>query len=310
MWINKPTIGIFGNFQNGKSTLINCILKDSIAKVGGKGMSVTDVNTRYTYGPRLVKTIKRNETQEIKNNDNYRTFSVSDHVDEIVYQLENNALKEFDLLDTPGIDANDQDTEMAMNAITKCNFAILVLRNKTISQQEKKLAKSLYTNNIPFVVLINCYYDVGIEGSWQATSKHNMQIGKDIMADLKLLGITLFRVKGYPQLLIVNLIWKWISLGITDTDESVGIISAKRLLKGFSLKTLSENSQFSKILMLLNDKKYHRQCYLWKEFYKCNTEINKFMDSMTIADIDKKIESQNHVIPNDSALDIKKFELL
>lgn len=341
MQTNKPTVGIFGSFQNGKSTLINCILQDSLAKVGGSGMSVTNVNTRYTYGPEFVaKAIKDGKVvQEMKNAEKYKHFSVSGHVDEVVLQIKNNALKEYDLLDTPGLDANEQDTELALNGMVKCDFAILVLRNKSLSQTEKALARSLYTKHIPFVVLINCYNSVGIEDSWLATSRHNRLIGYDIIADLKSLGITPFLSKGYPQILLVNLIWKWIALDITDEDESVGIKSAKRLLnslwveyfgkKTFSLKILTANSQFDSVLILLNDQKYRHQWFLWNEFNNCNTEINKFMESMKAAanifedsflqelgeisrqskEKRKDHKSQERIIPNNPLLDIRNFEL-
>lgn len=339
MQINKPTIGIFGSFQNGKSTLINCILQDSIAKVGGNGMSVTDVNTRYTYGSGFVaKAIKNGEVvQKMKNAEKYKYFSVSEHVDEVVLQIKNNALKEYDLLDTPGLDANEHDTEVALNGIEKCDFAILVLRNKGISQTEKVLARSLNTMHIPFVVLVNCYNSVDIDGSWLATSKHNRQIEYDILADLKSSGITPFLSKGYPQTILVNLIWEWIALDITDEDESVGIKSAKRLLnnlwadyfgeESFSLKPLKENSQFGSVLTLLNDQKYRLQWHLWGELTNCNTEINKFLESMKDAANrfqDSFLQGQSSktnnplkenpitegcVIPNNPLLDIKNFEL-
>lgn len=341
MQSHKPVIGIFGNFQNGKSTLINCLLRDSLAKVGGKGMSVTDVNTRYTYGQEfIVKAIKDGKVvQEMRNAEKYKYFRVSERVDEVVLQIKNNVLKEYDLLDTPGLDANEQDTEQALNSIVKCDFAILVLRNKGSSQTEKALAKSLYTKHIPFVVLINCYNSIDIEGSWSPVSRHNRLIGHNIIADLKSSGITPFLSKGYPQILLVNLIWEWIALDITDEDESIGIKSAKRLLnnsweeyfdeEAFSLKILAENSQFDSVSRLLNDRNYRYQWYLWNELNSCNTEINKFMESMKSAadmfhesflqDSSSKSNPQSEerpmdsdeerVIPNNPLLDVRNFEL-
>lgn len=341
MQTNKPTIGIFGSFQNGKSTLINCILQDSLAKVGGNGMSVTDVNTRYTYGPRFVaKAIKKGKViQEMKNAEKYKYFSVSEHVDEVVLQIKNNALKEYDLLDTPGLDANKQDTELALSGIVKCDFAILVLRNKSISQTEKALARNLYTKHIPFVILINCYNSVDIEDSWLATSRHNCSIRDNIIADLKSSRITPFLAKGYPQILLVNLIWEWIALDITDENESVGIKSAKRMLKNlwteyfgqkdYSLKTVKANSQFDSVQTLLNDKKYRHQWLLWNEFNNCNTEINKFMDTMKATanmfpssflqeqlskdkqqskEMPKSNKDEERIIPNNPLLDIRNFD--
>jgi len=45
----KFTVGVFGEFQYGKSTFINCLLNRNIAKTGGAGVRVTSYNTLYTY---------------------------------------------------------------------------------------------------------------------------------------------------------------------------------------------------------------------------------------------------------------------
>lgn len=338
MLTNKPTIGIFGNFQNGKSTFINCILQDALAKVGGRGMSVTDVKTHYKYGPKfVVKAMKDGAVvQKMENVEKYKYFTPSGHIDEIVVQVKNNALKEYNLLDTPGLDANEQDTALALNAVDDCDFALLVLRNRGVSQTEKSLARSLYAKHVPFVVLINCYNSVDIENSWLPTSKHNKTIADNIIADLKASGITPFLSKGYPQALKVNLAWRWIALDIAEDDESVGIKSAKRLLKGlwveyfgnqgYSLKTLATNSQFDAILALLNDKKYRSLWFLWNDLNKCNTEICTFIETMkSTANIfhDQFLweqpsevihepfdhEDEKRVVPNNPLLDIRNFEL-
>ena len=48
--VNKINVGILGEFQNGKSTFVNCLLDDMVAKTGGYGLSVTSTSTMYEYG--------------------------------------------------------------------------------------------------------------------------------------------------------------------------------------------------------------------------------------------------------------------
>ena len=45
----KLNIGVVGCFQNGKSTFVNCLLDDIVARTGD-GLATTSVNTKYVYG--------------------------------------------------------------------------------------------------------------------------------------------------------------------------------------------------------------------------------------------------------------------
>ncbi|MBQ2850724.1 MAG: 50S ribosome-binding GTPase, partial [Thermoguttaceae bacterium] len=46
--VKKPQIGLVGCFQNGKSTLTNCLLQNRVA-LTGEGVSKTKKVTRYVY---------------------------------------------------------------------------------------------------------------------------------------------------------------------------------------------------------------------------------------------------------------------
>jgi predicted GTPase len=136
---SKLSIGIFGTFQNGKSTLVNCLANSDIALVGGEGVSVTHTNVRYTYGDSKDVIIITNDDNRISvplsqyfNNPN--GFSAR----EIVVESKCPTLEYFDIIDTPGFNANDSDTFLAERIIKEIDFAILLVRNKGISQNEKK----------------------------------------------------------------------------------------------------------------------------------------------------------------------------
>ena len=46
---DKPTLVILGQFQNGKSTLLNCLLGGEYA-IQGEGLATTNCIVRYTMG--------------------------------------------------------------------------------------------------------------------------------------------------------------------------------------------------------------------------------------------------------------------
>lgn len=150
---NKPTIGLIGAFQNGKSTLVNCLFGRQLAKVGGLGLSVTCVNTRYTYH-------SKNEVDFIHNGAVLKTISLEDYLTdstdtptnatEIIIRYQDSLLERFDIVDTPGFNANESDSSMAESAFNGIDIAILVLRNKSISQPEFNILKLLSQYNIPF----------------------------------------------------------------------------------------------------------------------------------------------------------------
>ncbi|MCP4104245.1 MAG: hypothetical protein GY749_01695 [Desulfobacteraceae bacterium] len=103
----KPSIAVTGCFQNGKSTLINCLLDDYVAHIG-RGDSTTHISTSYIYGeiqsavlfPKH-RTDKPEEihfhqfTEKSKNN------SLQQY-DRAEISLWKPILRDFDIIDTPG----------------------------------------------------------------------------------------------------------------------------------------------------------------------------------------------------------------
>lgn len=223
----KPKIGIFGMFQNGKSTLINCILKKKYAAVGGGGMSVTSLNTTYTYGQ------GKDMAKITYNNGEVKTILLSDfQVSNISHQstfrsvnliLHNDSLMYFDLLDTPGFNANEHDSDIAKSAVDDCDMGILVVRNKGLSQTEKEIAKMLRNNNVPFVVIMNCFYDNSCYDMWNPSNNQNKIICNNILADLDMIGCSPSQFNKYRlrNIYSVNLIWYWLSIINNDENRTI-----------------------------------------------------------------------------------------
>ena len=111
---NKLNIGIVGCYQNGKSTFVNCLLDDVVARTG-QGISTTSINTRYVYGD-VQKVEYCSGSNIVKSTRLCNFLSTSEYpenIDEIVVTLWKPLLKNINIIDTPGFNANDTDDAMA-----------------------------------------------------------------------------------------------------------------------------------------------------------------------------------------------------
>lgn len=277
----KPKIGIFGIFQNGKSTLINCIFKKKYAAVGGKGVSVTSLNTIYTYGqgPDIAKITYCNGNVETFSLPDFQELDINNQYSysTVTLMLNNDNLRYFDLLDTPGFNANEHDSDIAESAVVECDMGILVVRNKGLSQTEKCIAKMLRNKNVPFIVIMNCFCDNSCYEMWSPSNNQNKAIRDNILADLNANGCppTQFNMNNIVSIYSVNLLWYWLS--IMPDDENPTIKLAHKMIKylwddfeteDYSNKKLAENSNVNDFICIFNNiylNKILVKCFLLKE---------------------------------------------
>lgn len=218
----KVTIAVLGNFQNGKSTLINCIIESDIAKVGGMGVSVTHTNIRYTYGDSDKVTIVDHYGKK-------RMVPLMDYIakqdeisaKEIIIKTNCSNLKYFDIIDTPGSNANEHETSIAIETLEEINFAILLLRNKDISKEEKKIAIQLAINNIPFICIINCFDE--IFDNWNPKTEQNERIMRTVLAELETNGCYPVSKLKIKPVYVVNLMWYWLSLCKHSKNKTIAL---------------------------------------------------------------------------------------
>lgn len=258
----KPTITIFGNFQNGKSTLVNCLLKSDMAKVGGVGLSVTRNNTRYVYANDLRYAIRKSDGSESIIIDEWELDSLGCR-DEVIIYIPNRLLQVFDLVDTPGYNVSEHDNSVADSIIKHTDFAILLVHNKGLSVNEKEIARKLSSADIPFIVVMNCYNDIFEQ--WIPSHRSNDIIAETIKSELK------FDDSSFVQngIFVTNLMWYWLSLeGSKESvkaNKSIGRCS--KLLCNywddfstdvFSVDNIAKISQFKALFNYLNSSKFRR----------------------------------------------------
>ena len=118
---DKINIGVVGEFQNGKSTFVNCLLDDLVARTGGYGLSVTSTNTVYEYGN--VQNVSYLSNSEILGNCRLVDFLNGDFgplgVEKVVVSLWKPVLNKINIIDTPGFNANEVDTAMTTSFLSQ-----------------------------------------------------------------------------------------------------------------------------------------------------------------------------------------------
>ena len=133
--VNKINVGILGEFQNGKSTFVNCLLDDMVAKTGGYGLSVTSTSTMYEYGS-VQNVSYLSKGSKIANSrlvDFLATDSYPSKTDKVMVSLWKPILNNINIIDTPGFNANEEDTAMATSSLLEIDIAVLVMENKDIN---------------------------------------------------------------------------------------------------------------------------------------------------------------------------------
>ena len=169
----KLNVGIVGGFQNGKSTFVNCMLDGLVARTGGDGIRVTSVNVKYMFGEiqRVEYYSNGYVIQTTTLNDFMQTKEFSPDISEARVSLWKPILRYVNIIDTPGFNANDADTAMALSSLKGFDAAILVVNNIALSQPEIEIMNHLSVHGIPFYVIMNCLDKGG--DSWNPQSCFN-----------------------------------------------------------------------------------------------------------------------------------------
>lgn len=256
----KINIGILGEFQNGKSTLVNCLLGRNVALTGGLGHNVTSVNTKYVYGDVSTAKFFQANGEAIKEfliDSSYQYICPKGTTSKIL-SLRSNVLKQFNLIDTPGFNANDCDEQVAKDSLKDIDVAILLVTNKSLSSLEKDIARLLSSKSIPFFIIMNCM-DSGL-GLWNPDSEQNIIIEANILADLDSYNLSPISFGGH-RLWRCNLLWYWHSTFCKRLNEIEKLqyerINSYYLFRGKpSENTLKTMSLFERIAEAFNNSSY------------------------------------------------------
>lgn len=212
--LGKPNVSIVGCFQNGKSTLVNCLLDDKVAQTGD-GRATTHINCSYRFGD--IQTITLFHGESIHEEPDLKRFVQGNLRDpQLVTRAEVSLwkplLKDVEIVDTPGFDANENDTRCALDSIEGADYILLVVNNKGLSAPEKEILKEVAKLKLPFSVIMNC---MNHGGRWNPHSQTNTEICDEIVASIENVGsgTRCYPIAGNQKVWPCNLLWFWYACG-------------------------------------------------------------------------------------------------
>lgn len=157
----KPIIAIYGPFQTGKSTLLNCLLGRYTA-LTGKGLATTALTARCRWGSTPLLRYRDLSgdllpaTIEQIHSPDFLKKVMQNHGFHIEANAPAELLRHCQIVDTPGFNACSADTSAALSVLDEIHYVLFVVPNRGFSQAEKQLLRELARREIPVTVLMNC----------------------------------------------------------------------------------------------------------------------------------------------------------
>lgn len=161
-------IVVAGGFNAGKSTFINALLGAEL--MPAKVIRTTAIINCLVAGKNKELTIFRyDNTVEVKsylNAEHLRSqieeamaneSAAIHHIDIACPNPEHHFLDKFTLIDTPGLDYNEQDSATSLREVERADALIWVLHNVGVTKEDNKNLQRFHTENPdkPIIVIIN-----------------------------------------------------------------------------------------------------------------------------------------------------------
>lgn len=156
---NKPTLVILGQFQNGKSTLLNCLLGGEYA-IQGEGLATTNCIVRYTMGDmpeiRVVGNNCRNTVLETLSKDGFlQCLKGMPDGASVTITAYSPFLETLDVIDSPGWGAKDKDNSTAEESLKAGDVFVYVL-TKALDNLDIEFIKQIVKQDKTLFIVLNC----------------------------------------------------------------------------------------------------------------------------------------------------------
>ena len=246
-------VGLVGEYQVGKSTLVNCLLGRPVATVG-EGAATTHAVVTYLYDKHEHFSF-RTKSSKLEHVDSLelKRIDANNDVEEILVYLNNPILKQFSFVDLPGYGFEQRDNKLTEVTLSCLDFALVIASNfRAIGGVESDLlhaVESLKSHNVPYYLILNTVESTNLK--WRPMNERNIAIANENHARL-----SFYPHMNFPfaddKLIIVNLMWYWYSMNDTDSlsEELDGILSYYRVT---DKEKARKDSNFHLIQKIFND---------------------------------------------------------
>lgn len=279
--MTKLRFGIVGQYQSGKSLLINCLLNRHVATVG-VGAATTHTVVNYSFSKsEFAEIVYDSGTKETGDISRLEGIDTNKTIKTVNVFLNNDFLKDYTLTDMPGFGFNETDNKIALEALEELDYAIVVVSNEksfgTDSPQYRDFCL-LQRYNIPYYLVLNCK-DIVKDNCWHPY--HDININR-MHEDLHI--VDFYKPICYPfkegHIPIVNLMWYWYVIQKHDDEilKRREIYNAIKVydLPSYSPSEIKEASNFN-LIQKIFDMDNRAYLELKKEFKE---ELSKLKEEL------------------------------
>ena len=191
-------VAIVGEFKRGKSTLINALLGQEV--LPADVLPATATLNRVTYSEEPYVMVEYKDGQEEKVDIN----KLADYVTKLSYESEKKAetvkqatvyydtafcKNNVDIIDTPGLNDDEQMTNVTLSILPEIDAAVFVISaNSPFSQFEKEfLEKKMLTSDMGRIIFaVNCFGTFSKEDEDRIVETVEKRIGSYVMEKAKM----------------------------------------------------------------------------------------------------------------------------
>lgn len=190
-------VAIVGEFKRGKSTLINALLGQEILPADVLPATATLNRVTYNETPYVSVEYKDGSTERVPISD------LEDYVTKLTFESEQKAetVKEatvyyatefcknnVDIIDTPGLNDDEQMTNVTLSILPEIDAAVFVISaNSPFSQFEKDfLERKMLTSDVGRIIfIVNCFGTFGKEDENRIVETVRSRIGRYVIEKAK-----------------------------------------------------------------------------------------------------------------------------
>ncbi len=191
-------VAIVGEFKRGKSTLINALLGQEVLPADVLPATATLNRVTYSDTPYVMVEYKTGETEKVDINQlenyvtklSYESEKTAETVKQAtVYYATDFCKNNVDIIDTPGLNDDEQMTNVTLSILPEIDAAVFVISaNSPFSQFEKEfLEKRMLTSDMGRIIFaVNCFGTFSKEDEDRIVETVEKRIGSYVMEKAKM----------------------------------------------------------------------------------------------------------------------------